>query len=528
MCWSCTFWSLLCCYFSPFSLLAASPAHAAGDDVLYYTGHSGFSVSQYFPPTDLQDVIENEECGAFVETDVWPDDLSPYRIVVLMIPSQVWSASEITQLRDFLDDDGVLVATGDTRNYDSAHITPMNSLLGALGVTSTLDSASIDSGCGNANRATAVGVHPLTLGIGLPGVQYGWSSDITVGSGGTLFLEGGSGQSIGVVEGQVVLFSDINIFVDDCNLTDANRTLYSNLYHLGTSVNSCDMDVDGVLASHCDGQDCNDCDPEVDIPQNWYPDSDSDDFGDLTSVPTASCDAPNGYTADNTDCDDGSGLTYPGASEQCDGLDNNCDSVVPDNESDSDDDGYRVCESDCADNDDTRFPGATELCDGLDNNCDTVVPANENDADDDGYRVCESDCDDTLSSIFPGADVECIGVDWGCDGTISPSEMDSDDDGVCDPVDQCPDADDALDADNDGVPDACDVCQGDDHCGDEDEDGFCADSDCNDDVSVVFPGAEELCDGLDNDCDNIVPASENDSDDDGYRVCELDLSLIHI
>jgi N-acetylneuraminic acid mutarotase len=46
--------------------------------------------------------------------------------------------------------------------------------------------------------------------------------------------------------------------------------------------------------------------------------------------------------------------------------------------------------------------------------------------------------------------------------------------------------------------------------------------DCRDDLSGVHPGAPEGCDGLDTDCDGIVPAAELDADHDGYRGCQGD------
>jgi len=39
-------------------------------------------------------------------------------------------------------------------------------------------------------------------------------------------------------------------------------------------------------------------------------------------------------------------------------------------------------------------------------------------------------------------------------------------------------------------------------CEDNDADGHCADVDCNDDDALVYPGADELCDQVDNDCDD--------------------------
>jgi len=116
------------------------------------------------------------------------------------------------------------------------------------------------------------------------------------------------------------------------------------------------------------------------------------------------------------ECDDNNAATYPGAPEICDGLDNDCDTVVPANEADSDGDGSVAC-ADCDDTNADTFPGATEICDGLDNDCDTVVPANEADGDLDTYPLC-NDCDDTVPTIYPGAPETCDQVDTDCDGLV--------------------------------------------------------------------------------------------------------------
>jgi Putative metal-binding motif len=55
---------------------------------------------------------------------------------------------------------------------------------------------------------------------------------------------------------------------------------------------------------------------------------------------------------------------------------------------------------------------------------------------------------------------------------------------------------------------------------DTDGDGYSpASGDCDEANAAVNPGAEELCDGVDNNCDGSVPADEVDSDRDGHYLC---------
>ncbi len=58
---------------------------------------------------------------------------------------------------------------------------------------------------------------------------------------------------------------------------------------------------------------------------------------------------------------------------------------------------------------------------------------------------------------------------------------------------------------------------------DTDGDGYSpAEGDCDDGSTASHPGADETCDGRDNDCDGSVPADEADVDGDGYHLCDAD------
>jgi len=262
----------------------------------------------------------------------------------------------------------------------------------------------------------------------------------------------------------------------------------------------------------CNGVD-DDCDGEVDdnapAAQTWYLDNDGDGVGGFWLTQEA-CSMPQGYAGDSSDCDDTNAAIYAQAPELCDGDDNDCDGNLGGDEIDDDGDGVTECSLDCDDADPLRFPGSAELCDGIDNDCDpaTTAVGDELDADSDTSLSCE-DCDDdpvTGPAVYPGADEVCDGVDNDCDGTT--------DVGASDETTWYFDAD----GDTYGgfllTQQACSAPT-----------GYVASStDCAELDLNSYPGAPEICDGVDNDCNTFVDDGTGatgtvwyaDSDADGY------------
>ena len=80
----------------------------------------------------------------------------------------------------------------------------------------------------------------------------------------------------------------------------------------------------------CDGRD-NDCDGSVDEEavdaQRYYADADEDGFGD-DAVSELSCEPPAGHVTKSGDCDDSNEAVFPGATEICNDLDDDCDEAI--------------------------------------------------------------------------------------------------------------------------------------------------------------------------------------------------------
>ena len=323
-------------------------------------------------------------------------------------------------------------------------------------------------------------------------------------------------------------------------------------------------------AEICDGID-NNCDGQIDeglALTNYYADTDGDGYGNA-SVMLASCSAPVGYVTDNTDCNDNNAAVHPGAIEICDGIDNNCNGLVDGDEpgvtcstvlsvtgitlvnaagdvtlfpltngmvinisslptlnltieafATSDVGSVRMALSGAKSNirTENNAPLALYGNSGADYNGSTFVAGNYTitvtpysgrnlsgtlgtprtvsfqlvtapvDNDGDGF-FSDTDCNDNNPTVYPGAPEVCDGLDNDCNGSI--------DDGLATTTYY-------RDLDGDGYGNPSNAAQ---FC--SPQAGYVLDNtDCNDNNAAVHPGAVEICDGIDNNCNGLVDGAE--------------------
>jgi hypothetical protein len=263
------------------------------------------------------------------------------------------------------------------------------------------------------------------------------------------------------------------------------------------------------------------------------------------------------------DCDDGTSAINPGATEVCDGLDNDCDGTSDEGFPDDDRDGIGntcdVCPNDpdndadadgvCGDVDDcskwnpieaswTDINGDVHTSKQRDYDLDTKDDACDNcpgdpnldqtDTDNDGRGdLCDGTSEAAPPTCTPPNAPECQGNPPG-DPCPNDTDDDSDGDGYCtgagyDPAqkqggnDNCPNTSNPsqTDADVDNRGNLCDK--------DNDGDGYCEEGttagnysyyaeqctngagDCNDNIAGINPEVStDISDGIDNDCDGLV------------------------
>ena len=187
--------------------------------------------------------------------------------------------------------------------------------------------------------------------------------------------------------------------------------------------------------------------------------------------------------------------------------------------------GYAGKKGDCDDNDKTIYPGATEICNKKDDNCnkfiDEGLPTSPFYKDDDGdgygttstlqacgapqgYVAQSGDCNDNNKSIHPNAKELCNEVDDNCNGYTDEGFIkksffkDNDGDGY-------------------GGGTFKQSCTG-------GKDYVAKGGDCNDFNKLIHPYAQELCNGIDDDCDGkkdeglTLLTFYKDNDGDGFAA----------
>ena len=230
-----------------------------------------------------------------------------------------------------------------------------------------------------------------------------------------------------------------------------------------------DRDQDGVTAD----QDCDDGDASVGA---RYQDADGDGHGDVAAIVDCTSEAASDVA---DDCDDQAPNVYPGAPEACNGVDDDCDGAV-------DEDLSLISSYEDADGDGYGDP-------------DTGIRACDLPSD----RVTnDEDCDDTDPHVHPGADETCNLEDDDCDGRV--------DEGVGSSY--YPDTDGDGHGQQGARPEtACTPPEG----------YVASNDDCDDTNPATYPGAQELCNGLDDDRDGQTDEEgatvyHEDRDHDGY------------
>jgi hypothetical protein len=253
-------------------------------------------------------------------------------------------------------------------------------------------------------------------------------------------------------------------------------------------------------------------------------------IGNTTSTDPSTVDADgDGFTPVAGDCDDSNPTIFPGAIEVANGIDEDCDGVI-DNAGttptdpnagttptdpnagttptdpnagtgtpttgtdpstvDADGDGYSPATGDCDDNNQFAYPGALDLHgNGIDEDCDGLIDGTVDpnvDEDGDGFSPAAGDCNDSHPFVYPGSFEWENGTDDDCDGVIDNTGTGSSTGNT---------------VPNTGTP----VFDPGAQTVDQDLDGYSTiRGDCDDSNPSVYPGAVELADGLDNDCDGIV------------------------
>lgn len=283
-------------------------------------------------------------------------------------------------------------------------------------------------------------------------------------------------------------FTDIRFYADrdgdgygDAEITRVEGQQPDGYVRNNLDCNDLSADDNPDADERIDSRD-NDCDGAIDEgAETYYRDVDGDGFG-RTFGSIESLEELDGYVESSNDCDDNNDSIFPGAQEQFDSIDNNCDGSI--DEGFSERSYYRDVDGD-------------GLGDSSDVAQDNSKPL--------GYVTNSTDNCVEISNVSQ-TDIDNDGIGDACDPFT-----DSDNDGVQDSADNCPENANVSqsDTDNDGLGDACDGQNG----LDLDNDGVNASSDnC---PSVYNPNQ------ADSDGDQLGDACDTADNNGGGGACTL-------
>lgn len=299
-------------------------------------------------------------------------------------------------------------------------------------------------------------------------------------------------------------------------------------YYIDPPCNAMDIDEDGFYAPY----DCDDANSLIYPGGEEVCDGKDNDCDGLTDEGCYTClaDWDNDSFPECLDCNDHDYTIYPGTAEICDGKDNDCDGLIDEGccvcYDDLDRDGYSDC-WDCNDNDPTVYPGATERCDQKDNNCNGLTDESWCDYveiwvnNECGGYYNDGEVVDVYFSVHSSTPTASVTItDYHPQGAseilVSERIITTNKVYHMTTTASCPLGLDLLiitatvtvKGDPVVLADDCGFyvvnCRGNDYDGDGHDSQSSGGDDCDDSDPSIYPGAGEVCDGKDNDCNGYI------------------------